>query len=192
MVSERFPDVTIAADPQPSDVPFRLAVEVRNGFTPEAPARVLVSIENCAEGAEQVGGGDIFPLSDIWFEDSPLVLLPTDAVIQQFTFGTDERIVPTRPIDGCWQTNPVFIMRWDVLRFRTLAAGETVTTEYAVLHYPEREILEARGEVWYGPESEPECLPAGEHRFEEVLHRRTGELSWDEFEWGFTLTLEEA
>jgi hypothetical protein len=214
MDSERFPPVTVSLDSQPTDVPFRLGVEVRNGFTPEEPARLRISFENCSEREQRVGGGDIFPVSNIWNDDAHLVLIPTDESIQKFAFGPEKRIIPDQPTDGCWQTNLVHLIVKSVLRWRTLTSGETISTEYAVLHYPEREIMEATTDLWYGSASERDgCLPAGDYRFEQDFQRWTVREFPDSedsaeidrlaeyisekgvpmsgFNWGFTLTLGE-
>lgn len=71
--------------------------------------------------------------------------------------------------------------------------GECIQTEYAVLHYPEQEIMEATMDEWFGPKSESDvCLPVGEYRFEESFPpKRRTDTTWEEFTWGFTLTIEE-
>lgn len=65
MVSEQFPNVTLSSDPQPRDAPVRIVVEGLNEFTPNDPARILVSFENCSERELTVGSGPIFPFSSI-------------------------------------------------------------------------------------------------------------------------------
>lgn len=193
MASGRFPSVDVAGDPQPTDVPFRITVGVVNEFSAHEPARIWVSFENCSEMAKTVGSGPIFPLSSIRCEEGPIVLVPTDEWIQRYAFGTDEQIIPDRPVDGCWQTNLVRFVRHDVLRWQSLDAGECIETEYTVLQYPEREIMEATVDEWFGPQSESDvCLPEGVYRFEESFLPKFGtEATWDEFAWSFTLTIGE-
>ncbi|RDI70633.1 hypothetical protein [Halopelagius longus] len=194
MPSERYPNVAVAADQQPRDAPFRLGVEKGRDFSPDAPARIRVTFENRSSTEQTVGFGPIPPFSEIWSEgDGLLVLVPSDAAVRRHALGTDEEILPDRPVDGCWQTNPVRFVRHDVLRWRTLDAGERVRTEYAVLRHPEREILAATTDEWVSVRSESDgCLPAGEYRFEESFppDPRT-DAAWDEFEWGFSLDIEE-
>lgn len=191
MSSGRFPSVDVAGDPPPTDVPFRITAEVVNGFSPIEPARIRASLKNCSEMEQTVGGGPIFPLSNIWCTEGPLVLIPSNEWIHQYAFGTDEKIIPDSPVDGCWQTNLVRFACNDVLRWRSLEGGECIQTEYAVLHYPEQEIMEATVDEWFGPQSETEeCLPTGEYRFEEpFLPKLRTDASWEEFTWGLTLTL---
>lgn len=152
-----------------------------------------MSFENYSEMEQTVGGGPIFPLSSIWCRNSSLVLAPSDESIQQFAFGTNEQLIPDPPVEECWQPKPVRFVRHDVLRWHSLDTGECVRTEYAVLHYPEREILEATMTNRVGAESEPDdCLLAGDYRFEQSFLPAFGtDASWEEFTWGFTLTIGE-
>ena len=194
MSLERYPSVTVTGDPQPRDVPFRLRVEKLRDFSPDAPALIRASFEN-RSSTEQTGGfGPIQPLSSIWSEgDGLLVLVPSDGAIQKYAFGTDEQVIPDHPVEGCWQTKLVHFILHDVLRWRSLDAGECIQTEYTVLQYPEQEIMEATMDKWFGPQSESDgCLPVGEYRFEESFTPRFGaDVTWEEFSWGFTLTIEE-
>ena len=192
MVSGRYPCITVTEDPQPSDAPFRLGVEKLRDFSTDAPARIRGSFENCSAEERTVGFGAIQPFSGLWSEDDHwLVLIPTDREIQRHVFGLDERIIPDRPVEGCWRTNLVHFVRPDVLRWRTLDAGECVQTEYAVLHYPEREILEAMMDTWVSSRSEREgCLPAGDHRFvESFVPKFRADTTWEEFDWSYTLSI---
>ncbi|WP_233204282.1 hypothetical protein [Halegenticoccus soli] len=107
---------------------------------------------------------------------------------------TDEPIIPTYPIDGCWQTTLVRFSVPDVIRNQSLDPGERIQAEYAVLYYPEREILEATMDIWNASSvpSDKGCLLAGEYRFEEsFMPRRRRDKHWEDFSWGFTLTLSE-
>jgi hypothetical protein len=195
----RYPSVDVAGDPQPTDAPFRLGVEKLRGFSPDAPARVRAVFENQSSTEQTVGFGSIRPFSNVWSRgDSPLVLVPSERELQKHVFGTDERIVPDRPVGGCWRTNLVHLVRPDVLRWQSLDAGECIRTDYAVLHYPERDIAEATNTVWFGADTETEdCLPARDYFFEESFLSRSvisafGEKeTWREFDWGFTFTIGE-
>lgn len=191
MASGRFPSVAGTGDPQPTDVPFRITVGVLNPFSADEPARIRVSFENCSEMEKTVGSGPIFPFSSIWCKEGPLVLVPSDESIQQFAFGTDEQIIPEHPVEGCWRTNLVRFGPHDVLRWHSLAAGEYIRTEYTVLHYPEREIMEAAMTKWFGSDAEIQaCLSQGDYRFEQsFLPKFRTDVSWEEFTWGFTLTI---
>ncbi|AFK19103.1 hypothetical protein E6P09_09995 [Haloferax mediterranei ATCC 33500] len=194
MSSERFPSIDVTGDQQPKDVPFRLGIEKVRDFSSDEPARIRVSFENRASTEQIVGFGAIQPFTNIWCEgEFPIVLVPSDTGIQKYAFGTDEQIIPDRPVEGCWQTNLVRFSCNDVLRFRPLDVGETMQTEYTVLQYPEREILEATTDKWFGPVAESDvCLPAGKYRFvDSFLPRFRTDTTWDEFDWGFTLTIEE-
>ena len=193
MASGRFPNVDVAGDPPPTDVPFRPTVRVVNEFSVYEPARIQISFENCSEMEETVGSGLIFPFSNIWSQEGPIVLIPTDEWIQQYALGTDAQIIPDQPVDKCWQTNLVRFTRYDVLRWQSLATDECIQTDYTVLHYPEQEIMEATMDEWFGPHSENDvCLPAGKYRFEEsFLPKFKTDTTWDEFSWGFTLTIGE-
>lgn len=144
MPSEQFPNVDVTVDTQPRDAPLRVGVEKVCDFSPTTPARIRGSFENRSSTEQTVGFGPIQPFSNIWSEgDSPLVLVPIEREIQRYALGTDEQIIPDQPVDGCWQTNIVRFVRHDVLRWLSLASGECIQSEYAVLHYPEQEILEA-------------------------------------------------
>ncbi|WP_227354125.1 hypothetical protein [Haladaptatus salinisoli] len=199
MAYGRYPSVDVGGDPQPTGTPFRLRVEKRRGFSPDAPARIRVAFENRSTTERTVGFGPIHPFSGIWSEgDGSLVLLPRGRALRTHVFGTDERIVPDRPVDGCWRTNLVRLVRPDVLRWRSLDAGERVRTEYSVLQYPEREIAEATNAARFGAEAETEGrLPAGEYRFEDSFLPRSGVSAfeergtWREFTRGFTVTVGE-
>lgn len=194
MTAGRYPHSEVTADPDPADAPFRFAVEKRRDFSPEAPAALRIQCENRTSSAQRIGFGPVAPFSRLWSRpDGVLVLVPSDREFQRRAFGTDDRIVPDHPVDGCWQPNRVRFMVLDVLRYRSLDAGESVTTEYVILDYPEREIMEATMDEWYGPDSDRDrCLPAGEYRFEASYPPKTGtETSWDEFDWGFTVTIAE-
>ncbi|ELZ96821.1 hypothetical protein C440_03568 [Haloferax mucosum ATCC BAA-1512] len=141
-----------------------------------------------------VGFGAIQPYSSLWSEDEGwLVLIPSNRETQKHVFGTDEQIIPDRPVDGCWQTNPINFARPDVRNWQSLNARECIQAEYAVLHYPEREILAATMDTWVSnrPE-EMGCLPVGEHRFtESFVPKSRAETTWEAFEWSYTLTIEE-
>lgn len=193
MVSERFPGVDVTDDPQPADAPFRLSTDVLTEFSPDTPAQILVSFENRSSIEQTVGGGPIFPVSNVWCLENLLALIPSDESIQRYAFGTDEQIIPDHPVDGCWRTKLVYIVRHDVLRWQSLDVGERIQTEYTVLQYPEQEIMDATMDVWFGPQSESDvCLPAGEYRFEESFLPKFGtDATFEEFTWGFTLTIEE-
>lgn len=193
MASGRFPSVAGAGDPHPTDVPFRLTVGVLNDFSADEPARIRVSFENCAEMETTVGGGPIFPFASIWCKEGSLVLIPSDEPIQQYAFGTDEQLIPDRPVDGCWQTKFVHFVRHDVLRWHSLDAGECIGTEYTVLGYPEREVPEAAMTNWVGADAESDgCLPVGDYRFEQSFLPEFGtDAPWEAFTWGFTLTIGE-
>ncbi len=194
MSSERYPSVDVIGDPPPGNGTFRLGVEKLCDFSPDAPARIRGSFENRSSKKQTVGFGPIHPFSNIWSEgDCLLVLVPTDREIQRYALGTDERIIPDHPVDGCWQTNSVHFIRHDVLIWRSLDADESIQTEYTLLRYPEQEIAEATMDKRFGPESESDdCLPAGEYRFEESFTSKfVTDTTWEEFTWGFTLTIEE-
>ncbi|WP_231182946.1 hypothetical protein [Haladaptatus sp. DYF46] len=194
MPSERYPSVDVTRDSQPRDVPFRLEVEKVRDFSPTAPARIRCSFENRSSTKQTVGIGPIQPFSNIWSKgESPLVLVPTERDVQRYALGTDEQIIPDQPVDGCWQTNTVRFVRHDVLRWRSFASSECIQTEYAILHYPEQEILDATMDKWFGPKTESDvCLPAGEYRFEESFTPKfRANATWKEFTWGFTLTIGE-
>lgn len=194
MASGRYPRITATEGPQPSNVPFQLGVEKLRDFSPEAPARIRGSFENCFSEEQTVSFGAIQPYSSIWSEDEGwLVLIPSEREIQKHVFGTDEQIIPDHPVEGCWQTNLVHFIRPDVLRWQSLDAGECIQTEYSVLHYPEREILEATMDKWVSTRPKDKgCLPAGEHRFtESFVPKYRTDTTWEEFEWSYTLTIEE-
>ncbi|REA05084.1 hypothetical protein DEQ92_02015 [Haloferax sp. Atlit-6N] len=194
MPSERYPNVDVTGDSQPRDVPFRVRAEKLRDFSPDSPARVRGSFENCSSMEQTVGFGPIQPFSTIWCEgECLLVVIPIDREIQRYALGTDEQIIPDEPVEGCWETNIVRLIRHDVLRWQSLDAGECIQTEYAVLHYPEQEILEATTDKWVGSQSESDdCLQAGEYRFEESFQPKFGtKATWEEFTWGFTITIEE-
>ena len=114
-------------------------------------------------------------------------------MIQKYVFGTDEQIIPDSSVNGCWRTKRVHFIHHDVLRLQILGVGEYVQTEYTVLHYLEQEIMEATMDEWVGPQSESDfCLPAEECRFKESFTPKFGrDVMWNEFTWGFTLTIEE-
>lgn len=141
-----------------------------------------------------VGFGAIQPYSSIWSEDEGwLVLLPSKREIQKHVFGTDEQIFPDRSVEGCWQTNFVHFVLSDVLKWQSLDAGECIQTEYSALHYPEREILDATMYKWVSTRSiDTRCLPPGDHRFtESFVPKIRADTTWEEFEWSYTLTIEE-
>ncbi|RDZ48207.1 hypothetical protein C5B86_03910 [Haloferax sp. Atlit-19N] len=193
MASGRYPRITVTEDVQPSNRPFQLGVEKIRDFSPDAPARIRGSFENRSSEEQTVGFGAIQPYSSIWSEDEGwLVLIPSDREIQKHVFGTDEEIVPGRPVEGCWQTNLVHFVLPGVLRWQTLAPGECIQSEYTVLHYPELEILDATMDTWVSTRStDTSCLPAGKHRFvESFMPGMRTDASW-EFEWGYTLSIED-
>lgn len=194
MSSKRYPSIAVTGDTQSRNVPFRLGVEKLRDFSADAPARIRGTFENHSSTEQTVGFGPIQPFSNIWSDgDSLLVLIPTDREVQRYALGTDEQIIPDNPVEGCWQTTLVRFIRHDALRWQSLDAGKRIQTEYAVLHYPRQEIMEATIDEWFGPQSESDdCLPAGEYRFEESFPPKLGtDATWDEFTWGFTLTIEE-
>ena len=194
MASGRYPRITVTEGPQPSNVPFRLGVEKLRDFSPDGPARIRGSFENRSLEEQTVGFGAIQPYSNIWSEDEGwLVLILSDREMQKHIFGTDKRIIPDRPVEGCWQTNLVHFGCPDVLRWQSLNAGECIQTEYTVLHYPEREILEATMDKWVSTRPEEKgCVPAGDHRFtESFLPRARVDTTWEEFNWSYTLSIEE-
>lgn len=194
MPSERYPNVDVTGGSQSRDVPFRVGVEKICGFSPDSPARIRGWFENRSSAQQTVGFGPIQPFSNIWSEGkSTLVLIPIDREIQRHALGTDEQIIPDEPVEGCWETNTVRLIRHDVLRWQSLDAGECIQTEYAVLQYPEQEILEGTTNKRAGPQSDSDdCLPADEYRFEESFQPKLGmETTWNEFKWGFTITIEE-
>lgn len=194
MPSDRYPAVSVSADPHPTDAPFGFGVERLRDFAPDSPALIRVWFENRSGTDQTVGFGPIRPFSCVWSEgDGRLVLLPTDAAVRARAFGADGEILPDRPVDGCWQTNAVRFVRHDVLRWRSLAPGQRVRADYAVLHYPERAILEATGGTRVEPERDSDdCLPAGTYRFEDRFPPKpTTGATWREFAWGFSLSVAE-
>jgi hypothetical protein len=116
--------------------------------TSETPARIRISFENRSEREQTVGCGPLFAFSDVWCEDCHLVLIPTDRSIRTHAFGTTDPIIPAQPPDGCWQTDLVHTVRNDVLRWQSIAGGETIGTASAVLHYPEEAIMDAVMDTW--------------------------------------------
>ncbi|ELZ89362.1 hypothetical protein [Haloferax sulfurifontis] len=194
MASGRYPRITVAEGSQPSKEPFQLSVEKLRDFSSDAPAQIRSSFENLSPEAQTVGFGSIQPYSSIWSDGQGwLVLIPSDRQVQNHAFGTDEQIIPDRPVEGCWQTNLVHFVLPDVLRWQSLDAGECIQTEYTVLHYPEREILEATMDKWVSNRPEDMgCLPAEEHRFtESFVPKARADTAWEAFEWSYTLTIEE-
>ena len=69
-----------------------------------------------------------------------------------YVLGTNEQMIPDNPVEGCWLTNLVRFIRHDVLKWQSLDAGKRILTEYALLHNPEQEIMEATIDEWFGPE----------------------------------------
>ncbi|MFK5602957.1 MULTISPECIES: hypothetical protein [Haloferax] len=194
MASGRYPRITVTEGPQPIKKPFQLSMEKLRDFSSDAPAQIRGSFENLSSEEQTVGFGSIQPYSSIWSEGHGwLVLIPSDRQVQKLAFGTDEQIIPDRPVDGCWQANLVHFVLPDVLRWQSLDAGECIQTDYTVLHYPEQEILEATMDKWVSNRPEDmSCLPAGKHRFTESFAPKVrAETTWEEFEWRYTLTIEE-
>lgn len=203
MPSGRYPSVDVVADPVPDDLPFVFEVELLNGYSPEHPARLAITLANRSSTQQRLLLGRIQPFSSLWSQDGGLlVLVPTSDFVRQHGFGTDEQIIPDAPVDGCWRTRLVEFVALDSLTKRRFDAGEYVRTEYALLDYPQREILDANHDEWFGDLPEHDgCLPAGDYQFEDTYHEppevpadmhgpRSNAMG-DSFTWGFTLTLGE-
>jgi hypothetical protein len=184
-----FPTVSVAPDPPPSDTPFVFEVTCDRGFSADAPALFAATLENASEREQTVGLGPAGPLSAVWSCDGRLALVPRSRQLQQYAFGTDEQIVPDRPVDGCWQTLPGRLIRHDVLRWARLSVGGHAAAEYVLLDdgTPDCETGPVPGDP---PPGTAACLPAGEYRFEESYPPPVdGEADWVEFRWGITVTL---
>lgn len=121
----------------------------------DSPATVQLSVENRGSAEEQVRFGPALLFTD----DTAENLRWSEEVLIDPTTDVGTWSEPERSTDGCWRFpedgDRSVISSIDT---RTIPAGESLSEEYTV----------------YTSEEASECLPTGEHTYEDILDTRVG------------------
>lgn len=164
-----YPDVSLRPDPVTDSASVDVCVEAVEPFTDEHPARIAVALTNEAD-SEQTFDFTVsppYPPYPAEHEDAAAELLPIPDYREYVTPRSGE-FVPEAPTDGCWRAleRPGGL---DAGISRTIAPGETLREEYALLAAPDGE-----------------CLAPGTYRTEVDSYHPTGGDPW-----GFEIELSE-
>lgn len=152
------PFTELRVEPTPADSPFRHDVEFLAQPTADHPARIRVSIRNASDAAQTIQTSNWeLPFPNPLAEARP----DTGLVVSQD--GDPSRT------DDCWRDHA---KSYPMIDSRTLAAGETLTKQYAVTNWTKNEI----------------CWPSGEYAFSQG-YAVNPETDDDGYEWGFTLVI---